>query len=178
VKTEQANLKASPTATHSASVRSSHPEQTVGAGDFGEQNMTTTPETIAELKRLLAEATPGPVSEQPVVSSAEPDTLNWFATSEDYREITGGKGYTPEGFTLTGCIAPADMKCLAAARNALPSLLSDLEAAQKREQVLREALVGIFDYWNREENHKAMADACYHTIDAAHAALAATEVKP
>jgi hypothetical protein len=40
VKTEQANLKASPTATHSASVRSSHPEQTVGAGDFGDTTMT------------------------------------------------------------------------------------------------------------------------------------------
>ncbi len=40
VKTEQANLKASPTASHSGSVRSSHPEQTVGAGDFGVHNMT------------------------------------------------------------------------------------------------------------------------------------------
>lgn len=100
--------------------------------------MTTTPETIEELRKLLAEATPGPVSEQPVVSSAEPNTLNWFATSEDYREITGGKGYTPEGFTLTGCIAPADMKCLAAARNSLPTLLSDLEAAQKALAGIRE----------------------------------------
>ena len=95
--------------------------------------MTTTPETIAELKRLLAEATPGPVIEGAQVSSAKP-----LATDESYRYIAAGNGYTKDtdpksGFTLTGYITPADSKLNAAARNALPSMLTDIE-------LLREAL--------------------------------------
>ena len=103
--------------------------------------MKTTPETIAELKRLLAEATPGPVREGAQVSSAEPHTEHWFATDDSYRYIAAGTGYTKDtdpksGFTLTGFITPADSKLNAAARNALPSLLADIE-------LLREAVQAI-----------------------------------
>ena len=133
--------------------------------------MTTTPETIAELKRLLAEATPGPWTFDGADIRATCDP------SRDAKKPFYIALKQPAGGVEMNNAQQANCQLIAAAVNALPSLLSDLEAAQKREQVLREALVGIFDYWNREENHKAMADACYHTIDAAHAALAATEGK-
>jgi hypothetical protein len=81
--------------------------------------MTTTPETVAELKRLLAES-------------------------------------TPRNGTL-----------IVAAVNALPSLLDDLEAAQKREQVLRAVLEEIADSYLTPKPVASRANA----------ALAATEVK-
>ena len=123
--------------------------------------MKTTPETIAELKRLLAEATPGPVREGAQVSSAEP-----FATDESYRYIAAGNGYTKDtdpksGFTLTGFITPADSKLNAAAFNALPALLADLE-------MLREALQAI------SRRHPGYGGSG----EIARAALAKAEVQP
>jgi hypothetical protein len=61
-----------------------------------------------------------------------------------------------------------------AACEELPGLLDDLEAAQKREQVLREALRNLASSV-LENGH---AESGHHLIVAARAALAATEVKP
>jgi uncharacterized protein YlxW (UPF0749 family) len=49
---------------------------------------------------------------------------------------------------------------------------------QKNEQlmtqvsIMREALEHIAEYWNRDNNEKAMEDACWHTIETAEEALA------
>jgi hypothetical protein len=62
-----------------------------------------------------------------------------------------------------------DAKLIVASVNALPSLLADLEAAQKREQVLREALTLAAESLREPEHNFTSQDAF--------AALAATEAK-
>jgi hypothetical protein len=132
--------------------------------------MTTTPKAIAELKRLLAEATPGPWR----VESKSDETLIYEEVIQD-----GGDGFIAD-IVLSTCdintnilLMPhiANSALIAAAVNALPSLLSDLEAAQKREQVLREALRNLAAS-NLENGH---AESGHHLIVAARAALNATE---
>jgi hypothetical protein len=66
----------------------------------------------------------------------------------------------------------ANSAIIAAAVNALPSLLTDLEAAQKREKVLREALRGVLIQIEGTESERT------GNISRARAALSATEVKP
>jgi hypothetical protein len=90
--------------------------------------MTTTPETIAELKRLLALDAAG---------------LTTYSEACAWRRT----------------------------RAVLPLLMSDLEAAQKREQVLREALDAIMDDNGRHYHIDP------HLAAQARAALAATEAK-
>jgi hypothetical protein len=104
----------------------------------------TTPETIAELKRLLAEATPLPWESHPmpgVKTVRNVCTMHFDSSRSDLPLIVSGL-------------------------NALPSLLADLEAARKREQVLRHELTRLRDVVSAVE---------YDSIDAA---LADTEVKP
>ena len=43
--------------------------------------------------------------------------------------------------------------------------------AEQRDE-LREALQSIAEYWNRDQNETAMADACWHAIETAMAAIA------
>ena len=131
--------------------------------------MTTTPETIAELRRLLDEAAPRP----------------WYRTgplSEDETGVYGGVAMgllsVPDGddanqTDLIDDPKESDYDLIAAAVNALPSLLSDLEAAQKREQVLREALTRVNCIAN---NMSALPSI--KIVDICETALAATEVKP
>lgn len=55
------------------------------------------------------------------------------------------------------------------------------ERDEARELALkfRDALVNIEEYWNRDQNETAMADACWHAVNMAHDALAeAKEVLP
>jgi hypothetical protein len=120
--------------------------------------MTTTPETIAELKRLLAESTPRP----------------WYRTgplAEDETGVLGGIDMgllsEPDGTDLIDDPREADYDLIAAAVNALPALLADIEAAQQQITTLREALRSILmqpmaNEWSREQ---------------ARAALSVTEVK-
>jgi alkanesulfonate monooxygenase SsuD/methylene tetrahydromethanopterin reductase-like flavin-dependent oxidoreductase (luciferase family) len=42
---------------------------------------------------------------------------------------------------------------------------------------LEEALESIREYWNRDNNNRAMVDACWYAIDTASEALEAKEVK-
>jgi len=121
--------------------------------------MTT--KQIDDIKRLLAEATPGPVAETAKVCTAPRDSQSYFATDDNYRSITAGAGYTPKGYEITGCIKPADAAILAAAVNALPSLLADIE-------MLREALKLI------SQRHPGYGGSG----EIARKALADTEVKP
>jgi hypothetical protein len=104
-----------------------------------------------DIKRLLAEATQGTwaLHNETCVSSGDTMTAQ---TCDDEPENT------PQ--------AEQNAALIVAAVNALPTLLTDLEAAQKREQVLRDELTRLRDVVSPVE---------YDAIDAA---LAYTEVKP
>lgn len=53
-----------------------------------------------------------------------------------------------------------------------------LEPANERIKRLEEALESIREYWNRDNNERAMEDACWHAINTASEALEAKEAKP
>ena len=110
--------------------------------------MTTTPETIAELKRLLAEATPGPWLHETMAKC-----------------VSGG---TPLRAICRWSADRNDADLIVAAVNALPDLLAHIEAAQAQVKVLREALVKI-------SNHRPGIGG---DGQIARTALAATEVQP
>ena len=54
----------------------------------------------------------------------------------------------------------------------------ELNAANERIKRLEEALESIREYWNRDNNERAMVDACWYAIDRASEALEAKEAKP
>jgi hypothetical protein len=54
----------------------------------------------------------------------------------------------------------------------------ELNAANERIKRLEEALESIREYWNRDNNERAMEDACWHAINTASEALEAKEAKP
>ena len=54
----------------------------------------------------------------------------------------------------------------------------ELNAANKRIKRLEESLESIREYWNRDNNSRAMIDACWYAIDKASEALEAKEAKP
>ena len=61
--------------------------------------------------------------------------------------------------------------------------MADVQATKIREQQdrikrLEEALESIREYWNRDNNERAMEDACWHAINTASEALEAKEDKP
>jgi hypothetical protein len=49
---------------------------------------------------------------------------------------------------------------------------------QERIKRLEEALESIREYWNRDNNNRAMIDACWYAIDTASEALESKEAKP
>ena len=112
--------------------------------------MTTTPETIAELKRLLAEATPGPWEH---IRTGNGQRDRSFLR----RDWTGGEYVCEAG----GDRNLNDLPLIAAGRNALPALLADIE-------LLREALQLI------GQRHPGYGGSG----EIARKALAATEVQP
>ena len=52
------------------------------------------------------------------------------------------------------------------------------QSAEERIKRLEEALESIREYWNRDNNNRAMIDACWYAIDTASEALEAKEAKP
>ena len=54
----------------------------------------------------------------------------------------------------------------------------ELTAANYRIKRLEDALECIREYWNRDNNNRAMIDACWYAIDKAAEALEAKEAKP
>ena len=49
---------------------------------------------------------------------------------------------------------------------------------KQRVKRMEEALESIREYWNRDNNQRAMVDACWHAINTASEALEAKEAKP
>jgi hypothetical protein len=119
--------------------------------------MTTTPETIAELKRLLAEAAPGPWwNESGTIHCKAPEwTEANHACCHPVR-----------------CEADEEADLIAAAVNALPSLLADLEAAQAALQKIAIALSP--ESVELQDGYDNLYTLCNETGDIA---LAATEGK-
>ncbi len=66
----------------------------------------------------------------------------------------------------------------AIAKNTREPLLLQLDHANERIKRLEEALESIREYWNRDNNNRAMIDACWYAIDTASEALEAKEAKP
>jgi chromosome segregation ATPase len=57
-------------------------------------------------------------------------------------------------------------------------LYEGAEEQNQRIKRLEEALESIREYWNRDNNERAMEDACWHAINRASEALEAKEAKP
>ena len=122
--------------------------------------MTTPPETIAQLKRLLAEATRG----------------RWRAEYHSAFNTNVFSGNARLASFDGDSKTEEDAAIAAAAVNALPSLLSDLEASQKRERVLREAGQRLLPYIPQILSPEPTCECeHYHAAKAFRAALAATE---
>ena len=61
---------------------------------------------------------------------------------------------------------------------ALGELAKVFMKQQDRIKRLEEALTSIGEYWNRDNNERAMEDACWHAVNTATDALQAKEAKP
>jgi HAMP domain-containing protein len=61
---------------------------------------------------------------------------------------------------------------------ALPAGIGDVRQYQDRIKRLEESLKSIREYWNRDNNNRALIDACWYAIDTASEALEAKEAKP
>lgn len=67
---------------------------------------------------------------------------------------------------------PADWREDSSLETWFPLTAEQLKAQTADIARLRDALVEIADYWNRDQNDQAMYDACWHAINTANAALA------
>ncbi len=54
---------------------------------------------------------------------------------------------------------------------------NDSNYCMERIKRLEEALESIREYWNRDNNNRAMVDACWYALDTASEALEAKEAK-
>jgi hypothetical protein len=57
-------------------------------------------------------------------------------------------------------------------------IVDELNRLVDRNKRLSAALESIREYWNRDNNERAMEDACWHAINRASEALEAKEAKP
>ena len=55
---------------------------------------------------------------------------------------------------------------------------NEIQELNERIKRLEESLESIREYWNRDNNSRAMIDACWYAIDKASEALEAKEAKP
>ena len=72
----------------------------------------------------------------------------------------------PMGFELYDALA-MDLHAMTYAEQCVAAV-----CAQGAEAELLEALQNIAEYWNQDQNEAAMADACWHAIHTARAAIA------
>ncbi len=55
---------------------------------------------------------------------------------------------------------------------------NEIQELNERIKRLEESLQSIREYWNRDNNNRALVDACWYAIDTASEALEAKEAKP
>ena len=95
--------------------------------------------TREELRRLVDAATPGPW--QPFIAySGESGTPDEVGVYGGERTVHGTENTIISDWTLYGTEMLPDLEFIAAAREAVPSLLAQLDEAEVREQELRAAL--------------------------------------
>jgi hypothetical protein len=58
------------------------------------------------------------------------------------------------------------------------TIAKELNRLNNRIKRLEEALESIREYWNRDNNNRALVDACWYAIDTASEVLEAKEAKP
>lgn len=54
--------------------------------------------------------------------------------------------------------------------------MAEIEAMREAIREAHDAFVDLSEYWNKDQNEKAMADACWHTVETSSDALA--KLKP
>ena len=57
-------------------------------------------------------------------------------------------------------------------------MVSEIDALKACIARLEDSLTSIREYWNRDNNDRAMEDACWHAINTASEALDTKETKP
>ncbi len=62
--------------------------------------------------------------------------------------------------------------CATVPANFARALERERDEARELAREFRDALVSIEEYWNRDQNETAMADACWHAVNVAQDALA------
>jgi hypothetical protein len=77
-----------------------------------------------------------------------------------------------------GNAAAERILCEAAGVESGRDVLDWIVSAKDRIKRLEEALESIREYWNRDNNQRAMVDACWYAIDKSSEALEAKEAKP
>jgi hypothetical protein len=77
-----------------------------------------------------------------------------------------------------GNAAAERILCEAAGVESGRDALEWIVAAKDRIKRLEEALESIREYWNRDNNNRALVDACWYAIDTASEALESKEAKP
>ena len=73
---------------------------------------------------------------------------------------------------LKACHTLGDDWCGDPAEADYREMIAAADAAIAERAELLEALKSIEDYWNQDQNETAMADACWHAINTARAAIA------
>jgi methyl-accepting chemotaxis protein len=71
-----------------------------------------------------------------------------------------------------------DVEQMAVASETMVEATAKIQNLRARIKRLEEALESIREYWNRDNNNRAMVDACWYAIDTASEALEAKEAKP
>jgi hypothetical protein len=89
--------------------------------------------------------------------------------SDHFREVRNMISDTPISDSTPHNVAELGMLCRRLER--------ELNTANERIKRLEEALESIREYWNRDNNNRAIIDACWYAIDTASEALEAKEAK-
>ena len=91
------------------------------------------------------------------------DTERWLRTNA---ELYRRKGNQQMARNFEMCAEDVHML-----KTALRAKDADYVALRARVAKLEEALGNIVEYWNKDENEAAMADACWHNVETARRAL-------
>lgn len=104
-----------------------------------------------------------------------------MSTTPDYGEPWGYDIDYDMALTKNGSVCDANRAV--ACVNACAGMADPAAEIDAMREALREAhdvFVNLSEYWNKDQNENAMADACWHTVETSYDALAKLEpfIKP